>query len=157
MIPSEPIQILRSTSYCTKQPSWSTPREIRGVVLHHTGGSRPVICHSEGSWHFLIDRDGTLYRDVDVKDVAWHAASTDRWTPEWVSRTCNWFTGSSINTCTIGIELVSIAGAAEITPEQMECLKFVAYELKEQFGDLWWIGHGEIQKDRRSTEPDNFR
>lgn len=156
MIPSDPIQIQRSTSYCTKQPSWATPREIKGVVLHHTGGNSPVICHENGSWHYMIDRDGILYRDVNLEDVAWHAATTDRWTPDWVSRTCNWFNGSSVNTCTVGIELVSSAGATEFTPEQIECLHFVANELKEKFGELWWIGHGEIQKDRRLTEPDNF-
>jgi N-acetyl-anhydromuramyl-L-alanine amidase AmpD len=152
----EPIKIERPTTFCTKQPASEPARNIRGVVLHHTGGSSPVRCHENGSWHYLIDRDGTLYCDVELKDIAWHVASTNRWKPDWVAHTAPWSSGSSINTCTIGIELVSAAGATQITPEQISCLQYVAHEIKEQFGNLWWIGHGQVQLDRRLTEPDNF-
>ena len=153
---SEPIQITRGTDFCTRKPPGAVSREVRGVVLHHTGGMQPVRCHSEGSWHFLIDRDGTLYNDVNIHDVAWHIASTDRWKPNWVERTCSWFGGSAVNTCTIGIEIVSSGGSTPITDEQISTLKYVAEELQAQFGELWWIGHGQAQKDRRITEPDNL-
>ncbi len=153
---SEPIQITRGTTFYTRKPAGGQPREIRGVVLHHTGGMSPVPCHSEGSWHYMIDRDGTLYRDIDTEDVAWHIASADRWRPAWMDRTCSWFGGSLANSCTVGIEIVSSAGTTPITPEQIETLKFVAEELRDKYGELWWIGHGQAQKDRRLTEPDNL-
>jgi N-acetyl-anhydromuramyl-L-alanine amidase AmpD len=152
----DPVIITRGTTYYTKRPAGAEQRVVRGVVLHHTGGMQPVRCHENGSWHYLIDRDGTLYVDVPSDDVAWHIAATDRWQPLWVAKTCSWFSGSAVNTCTIGIEIVSAAGNTPITDEQINTLKFVANELREKYGELWWIGHGQAQKDRRLTEPDNL-
>ena len=46
------------------------------VVIHDTG------CHGVGralarmSVHYVIDRDGTIYRCVDEQDAAWHAGDS---------------------------------------------------------------------------------
>lgn len=148
--------IQRSTAYQTPKPKYAPSRNIYAVVLHHTGGASPVPCHSNGSWHYMIDRDGTIYADVPEENVAWHVRAADRWRPLWLSRGCNWANCSDVNTCTIGIEIVSVAGSAEITEEQHDSLKYLCYEFQKKYGDLWYVGHGELQSDRRLTEPDNL-
>ena len=148
--------IERQTPWQTPRPPGAWSRTIRGVVLHHTGGMSPVPCHASGSWHYLIDRDGTTYKDVPEENVAWHCRATDRWRPDWVHRACQWAAASDINTCTIGIELVSAAGTTPITPAQHAALRALAHDLSTRYGDLWYIGHGEVQTDRRTTEPDNL-
>lgn len=147
---SAPNQIQRTVStFFAAKPENQEARIIRGVVLHHTGGDKPVACHNAGSWHFLIDRDGTLYKDVAVQDVAFHAENTNKWRPSWVARTCSWVDCSDINTCSIGIEMVSPGtGTATFTSKQYECLKYLAHDIQQQYGSLWWVGHGEIQPDR---------
>ena len=146
----------RQTPWQTPRPPGAWARTIRGVVLHHTGGMSPVPCHSAGSWHYLIDRDGTIYQDVPEEAVAWHCRATDRWKPEWVQRGCQWAAASDINTCTIGIELVSAAGTTPITDLQHVALRALAADLATRYGDLWYVGHGEVQTDRRTSEPDNL-
>lgn len=154
-------KVRRSTGYKTPKPDYVPDRPIYGVVLHHTGGSTPVSCHAAGSWHYMIDRDdvGTVYADVDEQDVAWHCASTDRWRPEWVpSSGLSWFTGSIINSYTIGIELVSCPGTAAsgYSAGQLASTRVLLDELCDRHGSLWIVGHGHVQKDRRTTEPDDF-
>ena len=61
--------ITRDTPYKTE-----CPRIIRGVVLHHTGTKIVVERRESGSWHYIVDRDGTVYNDVPDEDVAWDTA-----------------------------------------------------------------------------------
>lgn len=134
-------------------------REIRGVVMHHTGTTHVVQCAYSGSWHYIIDRDGTAYGDIDERDIAWHTASTDRWRPSWVSHVAPWFTGSDINTCTIGIELVShpdLPDFAGYTDPQLRSLYALFDIFKETYGDLDYVGHGQVQSNRRLKEPEHF-
>ena len=149
--------ITGTTPFQTPCPNGGAPRAVLGVVLHHTGGPSAVNPHSEGSWHILIDRNGDVYQPIPFASIAWHCANTNRWTPDWVTRTAGWFGGSSINTCTIGIELVSVAGTSLFTDAQYESFQGVASRIVAFAGhDIWWVGHGEVQPDRRLTEPDNF-
>ena len=143
----------RTTDYRTERPAGAPPRAIRGVVLHHTGGSTPVRPHAQGSWHWLVDLDGTLYADVPEEDVAWHTRACDRARPEWVMLGCLWANASDVNTSTIGIELVGLGGGAPMTSEQHVALAELAGAIQARHGDLWWVGHGEVQADRRLDEP----
>jgi hypothetical protein len=149
---------LRFTKFKTSTPP-GTIREIAGVVLHHTGTTRAVECHSQGSWHFIVDRDGTVYNDVDTNDIAWHTAYTNRWKPKWVDASAPWFTGSAINACSIGIEIVShpdLPNFKGYTNAQLAALGELFRKLWVDHGDLWYVGHGQVQLDRRRTEPDDF-
>ena len=149
--------ITGTTPFQTPCPNGGAPRAVLGVVLHHTGGPSAVNPHSEGSWHILIDRNGDVYQPIPFTSIAWHCANTNRWTPDWVTRTAGWSGGSAINTCTIGIELVSVAGTSLFTDAQYESFQEVASRIVAFAGhDIWWVGHGEVQPDRRFTEPDNF-
>ena len=148
-----PEVIKQDTPYKSPRPPHGKARDIVGVVLHHTGGSTMVYPHSQGSWHYLIDRDGKIYNPISPDDLAWHAANTDRWKPAWVKRGADWAYVSEVNSCTIGIDLVSPAGSVGFTDQQYESLQALAAAVGP---DVWWVGHGEIQLDRRRTEPDNL-
>lgn len=150
------MMIERSTPYRTPRPAGAPARIIRGVVLHHTGGMTAVPCHANGSWHYAIDRDGTIYADVPEADVAWHVRAADRWRPDWLARGCSWAACSDVNTTTIGIEIVSAAGVTPITDAQHDALRSLSVGFAERYGSLWYVGHGELQTDRRTTEPDNL-
>ena len=58
-----------------------TLQQRNGVVLHITDGTSLPFDDFQNSpdgnggksSHFCIDRDGTVYQYVDVKDTAWHA------------------------------------------------------------------------------------
>jgi N-acetylmuramoyl-L-alanine amidase len=64
---------------------------------------------SRVSAHYVIDRDGTIYRCVDDGVSAWHA-------DDCVLEGC-----ADINACSIGIELVGFARTAYM-PAQLDAL-----------------------------------
>lgn len=149
---------VRSTQWKTAAPAGKS-REIRGVVLHHTGTPRLVSCSENGSWHYIVDRDGSVYNDIPEGDIAWHTARCDRWRPNWVERTAPWFSGSDVNTCTIGIEIVchpDLPSADGYEYQQLVSLYDLFDSLAKKYGGLHYVGHGMVQKDRRIREPEGF-
>jgi len=66
------------------------------VVMHDTG------CHEVGrplsrmSVHYVVDRDGTIYRCVDEQDAAWHAGD------------CVLDGAHDVDARSIGVELVGV-------------------------------------------------
>ena len=150
-----PYAIESRTPFCTRQPSGDPARRILGGVLHHTATTGYCVPHANGSWHYLVDRDGSVHAEVPEDAVAWHVARTDRWHPDWVLNTAPWFAGSTINSCTIGIELVGHPQTAPgYTPPQLEALGKLLDYLGDTYPDLWWVGHGEVQADR--ADPASF-
>jgi len=150
--------VTRNTEHKTVTPIGKR-REIKGVVLHHTGTTRAVACSSNGSWHYIVDRDGTIYADIPEVDIAWHTARCDRWNPAWVQDSAPWFSGSDINTCTIGIEIVchpDIPEASGYEYKQLVALYDLFDHFKETYGELHYVGHGMVQSDRRVREPEGF-
>lgn len=91
------------------------------VVLHVTDGStaegaiawfRQSKAPNRISAHFVIDRDGTVYQLLDIRDTAWHA--------------------SACNSHSIGIEHAAIAGKLMATDAQYEAsAKLVAWCCKQ--------------------------
>jgi len=142
--------ITRQTSFYTTAKN----RRVTGIVIHHTATTAAVPCHSNGSWHWLIGRDGAVYRDVPEEHVAWHAASTDRWRPSWVvkgdGRT------SDINACSIGIELAYAPQAPYSqtpTAQQEAALRELLADIYARRGPLHIVAHGEIALDKWPSEP----
>jgi hypothetical protein len=131
-------------------------RPIKAVVLHDTEGSSPIEARRGASWHWLIDRDGTIYRDVSEENCAHHVASTDEWRPPWVVPSP--VPVSDVNFCAIGIELVSnqdFRNAGEpYTQAQYDSLRALAQDIESRHGPLPWVGHGQLQLDR--TDPVAF-
>ena len=117
----KPLQpILYPDAKWTPLINHSSPGSIEQrntVVLHITDGStaagaiawfRQTKAPNRLSAHFVIDRDGTVYQLLDIRDTAWHA--------------------SQANSHSIGIEHAAIAGKLLATEEQYEASgKLVAW------------------------------
>ena len=139
----------------------STPfsdRPIRGGVLHSTQTDQTVTTfQSAGGWHWQIDRDGTVYRDCDESQAAWHVRASDRWRPSWVVP-CPGAVTSDVNYSSVGIEIVSgpvaQSGATPYTDAQYAALAELIADIHSRYGPLPWVGHGELQRDR--TDPVAF-
>lgn len=129
-----------------------------GVVLHNTVTRGLVAPHPNGSWHYEVDRDGACHQYVADKDYAWHVRICDEWRPPWcVHRDTR---VSEMNSCSVGIELVSYAGATNPPPEpgyvaytdpQYATLEALLRLLRDRYGDLPIVTHGAMQLDR--TDP----
>ena len=95
------------------------PKKATGIVIHYTAagsgkGSAEYFSKTEVKFkdksgavktqkvgvsaHFVIDRDGTVYQCVSLKDKAWHAG-VSQWPNGTKQKNCNDFT--------IGIELAN--------------------------------------------------
>lgn len=138
-------------------------RRIAGVVLHDTETDRAVPPHSQGSWHYEIDRDGTILAYVDEADVAWHVRATDEWHPAWLPKSQP-FNASAANCHTVGIELVSSANLRDPGDDQLDggpyteaqyaALHALLADLYDRLGVLPIVSHGALQLDR--TDPVAF-
>ena len=127
-------------------------RPIRGVVLHHTATAALPQCRRGASWHYCIDKDGTIYRDVSEQHVAHTTAATDRWRPAWVVSGPG--TTSDVNWCSIGIEIVYAPQDDERpTPAQYAALRALLGDLNARHGSLPVIGHGQVDLSKWPTEP----
>lgn len=141
------------------QHGTSYPKPPRaGLVIHNTAGWTPVTTYqSEGGWHFLIGRDGTIYQDVPLDTAAWHVKawgsdpSVNRWRPSWVLK-CPDKGVSDVNYSSIGIELVSgwVPGSTQVayTAWQYAALTRLVVDLYARFGRLPTVGHTELQTDK---------
>lgn len=142
------IAINRETASDAFTPAPGRP--VLGVVLHDTEGTTPVMPRRGASWHWLVDRDGTIYRDVDEADCAHHVRAADRWRPSWV--VASPIGVSDVNYCSVGIELVSHQNDRDAgepyTDAQYAALDELAADIERRWGSLPWVGHGQLQRDR---------
>lgn len=135
-------------------------RPIVGLVLHNTEGTTDLTtAQSAGSWHWLIGRQGTIYRDVPEPEAAWAVAATNEWRPPWVLATpARYQPLSDANYCTVSIELVSgatnRAAGEPYTTVQYAALRVLLDDLAARRGPLPLVGHGQLQLDR--TDPVAF-
>lgn len=138
-------------------PNWSS-REghaVSMVIVHGTGsmstsGVLSWICdeRSKVSYHYLIGRDGNLYRCVLEKAKAWHAGRS-----KWHGREI----GNSVNPISIGIGLTS-DGSEPYTDAQY-------WTLADLLGDIMTRyrippcdvrGHAEVSPGRKVDPYDVF-
>lgn len=147
------IDRLVSVNYST-----APNRPIVGLVLHDTESGGPLtVAQSLGSWHWLIDRDGTCYSDVSEQNIAWHVRACDRWRPQWmIAAPKQQF--SDANYSCLGIELVSNLAYRQagvpFTDDQYASLKDLLHNLFQRYGSLPTVGHGQLQLDR--SDPVDF-
>ena len=133
-------------------------RVVRGIVLHHSGGSSAIdTFQSLGGWHWMIDK-ARLYKDVPEELAAWHDAATDRWRPPWVPYGAGRRGGtqlvSDINAVSIGIEIVYAPQKGEQPNDyQYTTLTALLSDLHGRYGSLPTVGHGETDLNREITEP----
>ncbi|MEO1026031.1 MAG: N-acetylmuramoyl-L-alanine amidase [Pseudomonadota bacterium] len=122
------------------------------VVLHYTAmysaeAALERLCDSEAevSAHYLIAKDGALYRLVDEKYRAWHAGAG-----RWAGR-------DDVNSRSIGIELDN-DGAGPFAEELMTTLEALLADLLERH-DLHAkavIGHSDLAPERKRDPGPHF-
>jgi N-acetyl-anhydromuramyl-L-alanine amidase AmpD len=130
------------------------PRAIDTIVLHSSydlAGQNPysvsgVIKEYEDygvSAHYLIDREGTIYRLVEDKNIAYHAG---------VSQMSDG--RKNVNDFSLGIELLNTL-EGQYTEAQYEAVNNLVAHLKKQYPIKSIVGHNDIAPDRK-TDPWNF-
>jgi N-acetyl-anhydromuramyl-L-alanine amidase AmpD len=142
-----------------KLVSWgyekATSRKIDTIIIHSTyniTSSDPfdlnAIIYKEYkpygvSPHYIINRDGEIYRLVEDKNIAYHAGE---------SKMPDGRTG--VNNFSIGIELVN-SKDTKPTGEQYNSLKYLIGYLKGKYSIKYTLGHKDIASGRKD-DPWNF-
>lgn len=109
-------------------------QQVSGVVMHFTAagsgkGTAEYFAKRSYEWkgktyevnassHIVIDRDGTVYQCVSMRDRAWHAGPATLWKGQKLAR------GMNVNDFTVGIEL---ANWGELKPDPERPGFFVNY------------------------------
>lgn len=134
--------------------SWLSFRERRRpcttVVLHATAGSTSsgaiaTLIQRRLSYHYLVEKDGTVIKCVPTGKVAFHAGVS--FGPE----------GNGVNDYSIGIALVNRNdGLDPYTAAQMTATKKLVRDLRSAIPTLKWITtHREISWPRKN-DPRKF-
>jgi hypothetical protein len=93
--------------------------------------------------HYLIDRQGNIYRLVDDKNIAYHAGESEM--PD--GRT-------NVNNFSIGIELMNTE-TDNFTPSQYDALNDLLRYLSRSYEIEYVLGHNQIAPGRK-TDPWNM-
>lgn len=93
--------------------------------------------------HYLIDRDGKIYRLVADKNIAYHAGVSEM--PDG---------RKNVNDFSLGIEIMNKKDT-QFTKEQYSAVKSLVGTLKKKYAIKHIVGHGDIAPDRK-TDPWNF-
>ncbi|MEO0132624.1 MAG: peptidoglycan recognition family protein [candidate division WOR-3 bacterium] len=114
------------------------PRKIDMIVLHSTGSDdvNGVISWfknpaSQVSAHYVIDKDGTVYKLVRLNDIAWHA--------------------KEYNSRSIGIEIVHSI-LKPTTKEQRIALVELVAELIKNISTIKYL-QGHFELSRMKSDP----
>lgn len=150
---------INSLNVINKIVSWgheipSSPRSIDTIIIHssyNTLGDDPYSVNGViqqyktygVSSHYLIDRNGTIYRLVEEKNIAYHAGKSKM--PD--GRT-------NINNFSMGITLINTKSVGPNEVQYTSLLKLVRF-LKWQYEIKNILGHNQIAPDRK-TDPWNF-
>lgn len=138
------------------------------VVLHATAGSTLLgalqTLRDRGlSYHFLIDRDGSVIQAVDPKRVALHAGSSygPLEAAAGVSRRQDkdgfFEAGCSVNPCSIGISFVNRNdGKDPYTAAQATACTALIERLKVQFPSLVHLSTHALVSPGRKNDPLGF-
>ena len=129
-------------------------RNITAVIVHSTynsdGGEKYDIdliikqfSRYRVSSHYVIGRDGVIYRLVKEKDVAFHAGK---------SQLPNGQTG--LNSRSIGIELMTSKEEAP-TEQQIKSLTILVNDIKKRYKIEYILRHSDIAPNRK-TDPWNM-
>lgn len=136
------------------QPANRKSQDIDTVVLHSSynnqGGDEYSVEKVIDIWrdygvapHYVIDREGKVYRLVQEKNIAYHAGVSemkDGWT--------------DVNTFSIGVEILNSKDDQYTDAEYQAINDLIAY-LKQTYPIKYVVGHDDIAPDRK-TDPWNF-
>jgi flagellum-specific peptidoglycan hydrolase FlgJ len=129
----------------TEFPTWSESmqsygemKKVEGAVIHHTGGASmsgaiETLKQRGLSYHYIIDKDGTVKQLIPGKGIGYHA--------------------ESYNANTFGIALVA-EDDSKVTPEQVAATTSLNAKLAAtyDYDPKKVFGHGEISKNKMPSE-----
>jgi N-acetyl-anhydromuramyl-L-alanine amidase AmpD len=95
------------------------------------------------SAHYLIGRDGAIYRLVSEKDIAYHAGRSAL--PDGRTK---------VNTCSLGIELITSFDEAPAVA-QIKSLTWLVNDIKKRYRVKYVLRHSDIAPGRK-TDPWNM-
>jgi N-acetylmuramoyl-L-alanine amidase len=95
------------------------------LIFHDTEGESALssihylntTTEKVASYHYVIERNGTIYRMVDSSSVAWHAGDSAWPSPAYFPPGNG---GSSLNRVSIGIAWANRGNGEPLTPQQLE-------------------------------------
>lgn len=117
--------------------------DLNGNEKYSVSGTIKEYAEYGVSPHYLIDRQGTIYRLVDDANIAYHAGESQM--PD--GRT-------NVNTFSIGVEMLNTE-EDQYTDTQYESMKNLIAYLKERYPIKFVVGHNDIAPGRK-TDPWNF-
>ncbi|MCX6765783.1 MAG: N-acetylmuramoyl-L-alanine amidase [Candidatus Moranbacteria bacterium] len=146
-----PVIISRYVSWGYQQ---SASRSIDTLVIHSSYdalGSNPYDLAGllkeykqyRVASHYLIDRQGNIYRLVSENNIAYHAGESK--VPD--GRT-------DVNNFSIGIELMN-KESGKFTDDQYDSLNYLLRYLRSKYKIKYVLGHNQIASGRKS-DPWNF-
>lgn len=137
-----PIKIRQIEIPKTQYRVPDSPRTVSRIVLHDTFGPfegtinimRGRVPNTRASAHYVINRDGAVYRLVDDANIAFHAGQN--------------------NADSIGVEMVNYPDREDYTPAQLNALIALLRDLTGRYrlNPDGIVTHGELEPDRRGNE-----
>jgi hypothetical protein len=139
----------------TKSPNYSSDRiDTSILVIHATAGTNSLswLCYKNPiaarrvSAHYLIRKDGYIYRMVDEKYVAWHAGIS------------NWNGKTNINRYSIGIELENLNTGKDPYPDaQVKACTWLGVDIcnRHNIAPANVVAHYDISPGRK-TDPAGY-
>ena len=126
-------------------------REVSTIVLHATAGgtAKSSIAYMmrqavAASYHYIIERDGTIFKCVPTSRKAWHAGKSEG--PQ----------GRDVNPYSIGIAFANLNDGKElITPKQIEACRELVDDLATAYPIRWITTHYGVSYPRK-TDPRRF-
>lgn len=111
--------------------SRSRKRSPSTIVLHSTIGGSAVssiewLRHIGFSYHYIIERDGTIFKCVPLSRVAFHAGTSSG--PE----------GANVNEYSVGIAFAN-NGDEPYTEAAVEACKSLIGQIRDQYPGLKWL------------------
>lgn len=128
-------------------------RNIYAIIIHSTYNVAKDSFSVQGcinqfkrydvSAHYIIGRDGKIYRLVDEKNISYHAGKSTL--PDG---------SSTVNTNSIGIEIITTKYTSP-TQEQYDSVVSLVKDIKSRYAIKYMQGHDQIAPGRK-TDPWNF-
>lgn len=138
---------LKIISATNKHYSRASSREVDTIVMHYISGinvnrsrwddpalARSILDRYGFSAHYLVARDGTVYKLVDEKNVAWHAGGSIMPAPD---------NRKNVNRFSIGIEIIA-THTSGFTEAQYDALEQLVADIKSRHPIRHIVGHEEI-------------
>ena len=131
--------------------------KVNTILLHYTAGdfagslrhlTNPLAKEPVSS-HYLVDRDGTIYRLVDESKRAWHAGAG------------SWQDMTDINSASIGIEIVNCGRDTSGKREtyrwrQITSVIRLCQDIQSRHEIRWVLGHSDTGLGRKDDPGEHF-